>query len=158
MPAENIILEWNAKEFEQYEKGTGWYLTLALLTVLVVGYFLFLKDYFAALTMLVMYAVIFYFSKHQPKDVVIRITTKGIRIDKLFYAYSSVHNFWIVNHDQAKTLHFETTAYLNRSIIVQLADQDPELIRDVLAEYIPENGANANRESFAVRVARKLKF
>lgn len=153
---ENTIIEWQAKEFEHYEKGSGWYITLAIIIFLLLAYEILLRDWFAALTILIMGIVVWWFSKQKPEDVDVTITDKGIGLNGLYIPFHNIKRFWIVDHDQARALHFETNAYLNRFIIVQLNDQDPETIAEILRNFIPEG--ISNHESVSHRIARKLKF
>lgn len=152
----NTIIEWQAKEFEHYEKGTGWYLTLTIAIVMLMIYLIALRDYFGALTILLIGAAIWFFSVQYPKTVTVKITNKGLDLDDLHVPYHNIKSFWIVNHAQAKAVHFETTAYLNRYIIVQLHEQEPDQIAVILKQYLPES--TPNEETTAHKIARLLRF
>jgi hypothetical protein len=153
---ENKILSWKTKEFIHYEKGTGWYLTFAALAALFIGYEIYVGDYFAALTFFIIAVIAYIFSKLTPKEVQISITDKGIKIDNFEIPYLTIKRFWMVDHAKAKALHLETTAYLNRFIVIQLDDQDPAHVRSILVEFLEES--DPNRETIAQRVGRKLRF
>lgn len=153
---ETPILEWKTREFEHYEKGSGWYVTLWALAFLVIAYSFYLRDYFAALTLFVIALVVYFFSKQMPGEVDVMITDKAIMLNDTRFAFRNIRNFWIVDHDISKALHFETTAYLNREIIVLLDNIEPEKVRQALKRFLPET--EENYESAARRIARKLRF
>ncbi len=153
---ENLIYSWTTKEFEHYEKGTGWYITFSILGLMIILYQIYLHDYFGAITILIIMFAIYFFSKQLPREVKVSITDKGINIDKTFLPYSSIKRFWIVDHARAKHLTLETTAYLNRFVMLLLADQDSENISDILKQFLPET--EPNQETMAQRLARRLRF
>src|SRR5437879_1615083 len=124
--AEKQILSWTTKEFEHYDKGAGWYLTLTVLGFLIVAYEIYLHDYFAALTLFIVIVMVYFFSRILPRDVQVTITDKSINVDKGSYPYTGIKRFWIVEKGTSPKLYFETTAYLNRFVILLLADQDPD--------------------------------
>lgn len=154
--AENKIISWTTKEFEHYDKGAGWYLTLSILGLLIVAYEIYLHDYFAALTLFIAMIVVYFFSRILPRDVEVTITDKGINVDKGSYPYTSIKRFWIVESAGSRKLYIETTAYLNRFVILLLADQDPDAITEILKQFLPES--QSNRETLAQRASRFLRF
>jgi len=152
----NKILEWQAHEFEHREKNSAWYVTLAIIVVLLIGYEVYLRDYFAALTFFIMGAVLWYFSRMIPREITVSITDKGVDVGNLHFPYVTIKKFWIVDRHQNKSLHLETTAYLNSRVIIQLGDQDPETVHSALIQFIPDD--HPNRETIAQRLARRLRF
>ena len=153
---ENKITTWHSREFVYYEKSTGWYITFTAIILMLIAYNIFLKDYFAALTFFLIGLATWYFAQIKPSIVEVSISDKGIYFDETHIPYASIKRFWIVHHQKAKALHLETTAYLNRFMVIQLEDQDPEVIRDILIEFIPQTPDN--EETLTRRLARKFKF
>jgi hypothetical protein len=153
---QNTIAEWTAHEFQHREKGPGWYLTLAIITILIVGYLIIQHDYFAALTLFVAAVVIGYGASLYPDEVLIQITDEGIHIGESFIPYHNIRRFWLVDHPEAREIHLETTAYFNRHAIIQLADQEPRDIRRILRQHITET--QPNYEKVSHRIGRKLRF
>ena len=152
----NKILEWKAHEFEHREKGSGWYLTFIILAVLLVIYEILIRDYFAAGTFIIIAFIVYFFARLNPREITVMITNKGIHIGNLHLPYATIKKFWIVSQGTTQALHLETTAYLNSSVVIQIADQDPEEIHTVLLQYVPED--HPNRETVGQRLARRLRF
>ncbi|MEK7075956.1 MAG: hypothetical protein AAB948_04155 [Patescibacteria group bacterium] len=152
----NEIYTWSTQEFDHYEKGTGWYLTFSIIALLLVGYEVYMRDWMAALTIIVAIIAIYFFSKQQPREIDIVITDKGINVANVYFPYHNIKRFWIIYHQQAQQLHFETTAYLNRFVIVPLNGINPTEVSDILKKHLPES--TPNRETVAQRLARWLRF
>lgn len=153
---ENQLHSWRTQEFIHYEKGIGWYITLGIIEFLLISYQIYLHDYFAAITLALIGVAVYYFSRLLPREVTVTITTKGVNLDNTSYPYTHLKKFWIVEHDKAKHVTLETTAYLNRYIILPLYEENPEHISEILKKYLPES--TPNQETLAQRLARYLKF
>ena len=150
-------ISWQAPEFKAYEKNAGWYITLISIAILIVGFFTIVqKDYFAAITIAILTAAIVYFSRQQPEIVEIHLTNKGVHHGSIHIPYKQIKHFWIVNQENHRTVNFETSTYLNRLMIVELEDQDPDEVREFLLAYVPEH---EDTEPTAVqRLIHWLKF
>ena len=132
--AQNQKIIWQAPEFRHYPKGYGWYFALGAISVMIVGYF----------------------AKQQPQVVEIEITNKGIRYGAIIFPYKQIKHFWIVSNERHRTLNIHTTAWLNNMIILQLEDQNPEIVREYLINYLPEH--TETEETTAQRLMHRLKF
>lgn len=156
-PQKQITISWQAPEFKHYEKNLGWYTTLFAVTVLVVGFFVLQSDYFAAVIMLIVAVVTFYFARQHPRMMDIEINHNHIKYGPITFHYKHIKYFWIVNNDNHKTLNLETTTYLNNLIILQLEETDPEMVRIFLLQYLPEHPESVE-ETFAQKIMHLLKF
>lgn len=150
-------LSWQAPEFRHYEKSAAWYATLLAVTVVVAAFFLFLqRDVFATVSILAIAALVVFFSRQRPETVAVELTAKQVRVGRLGVPYRGIKHFWIVSDHEHQVLNFETTAWLNNHLEVMLEDQDPQIVRTFLLEYLPEH--HETTPTFAQKVAHKLKF
>jgi hypothetical protein len=156
---EQVILSWRAPEFQHYPKNTAWYITLFLLMTLIIFFFILQKDIFGAICIFIFGVFVFIFSRQRPRIVAVNLTTAGVAIDETFIPYKSIKHFWVVYNEHHRTLNLETTAYLNRTLIVQFPEDDsidPRLIRDVLVQAVPEH--EETEPTLAQKVMHRLKF
>src|SRR5438132_9393448 len=129
---QKVFLSWEAPEFRHYPKNFGWYLTLLIVAGLILLYQILQKDFFGAFTVVVLTIFIWIFARQQPRNVTISVTDKGLNIDDSHLPYQEIKQFWVVDTENHRTLNLETNAYLNRLVILQLEDQDPDEVRDLL--------------------------
>ncbi|HVY67926.1 MAG TPA: DUF5673 domain-containing protein [Patescibacteria group bacterium] len=141
MPQDNLPeLVWQAPEFRHYPKSAGWYAALIACVVLVVAFFIIVEtDLFAAISLGIIGLLILAFAAQRPQTVDITLTHKGIRFGSVFYPYKQIRSFWIVNNDRHRTLNFHTSAMVNNTIIMELAQADPETVRLYLLNFLPEH-------------------
>ncbi len=157
MPSKDeFLIAWEAPEFKHYHKNAAWYITLGAAAILIIGYMLIQRDLFGAITILILGIFIVFFSLQRPERITVGFSKKGVHIGELHLPYKTIKYFWVVHNERHKTLNMETTAYLNRLIIVELEDQDPEFIRAFLLQAVPEH--ENTQETFAQKVMHHLKF
>lgn len=137
--ATHTFFSWEAPEFLHYEKNIGWYLTLIILTGLLVGYEVFQKDYFGAISLAILAFFIVAFSHQKPRTITVELSNVGINVSNHHIPYKHINRFWVVQTDHHKTLNLETSAYIHQTMIIQLANQDAEEIREFLMKIIPEH-------------------
>jgi len=154
--SQDYLIAWQAPEFKHYHKNPAWYITLGAITILVIGYMLIQRDLFGAVSLFLVAVFIVFFSLQRPQEITVGFSKKGIHIGELHLPYKTISHFWVVNNEDHKTLNMETTAYLNRLIIVELEDQDPDLIREFLIQVVPEHPRTG--ETFAQKLMHRLKF
>lgn len=153
---QQTLLSWQAPEFRHYPKNAAWYITLIIVAVLIIAFQLLQKDIFGAISILIFTIFVIIFSWQRPRLINIRLTTSGVAVDESFIPYKSIRYFWLVNNENHRTLNMETTAYLNRTLILQLDDQDPEQVRETLVKSVPEHPKT--EETLAQRIMHRLKF
>lgn len=150
-------ITWQAPEFIHYPKSTAWFALLAVIGTALTGYALWQKDFLTAALFALLCLTVFYFSRKKPKILTITLTTESLSFGEVRLPWQRIKSFWIIyNPPEVKTLNFETSAYLNRLITIQLAEADPSEIRKFLLEYLPEE--ENHDEQLSDKISRKLKF
>lgn len=156
MAVQSKMISWQAPEFRYYHKNQGWYVTVVAVTILIVGFFIVQDDWFAAISLAIIAGIMVFLARQTPEQTEIHLTHKHIQVGDLIFPYKQIKYFWVVHNQTHKILNFETTAYLNNLISLELEDQDPDEIRSFLLPYLPEH--NQSQETFTQRIIHKLKI
>jgi hypothetical protein len=157
MPTNKTTITWIAPEFKHYEKNIGWYITFSSIIVLISVFFAVVEnDYFATISIFLIGCLILLFTRHKPQEVEIELNHKSIKLDNLHLPYKNIKHFWIVDNHRHKTVNLVTTTMLNNIIILELKDQDPEIIREFLNQYLPEH--EATEDTLAQKIMHWFKF
>jgi hypothetical protein len=139
MAKPNIELSWQAPEFKHYHKNLGWHITFVAIVILIIGYQIISGDYFGAISVGFIAVFAGYLLRQKPSEVSVSLSDQGLHIDDLHIPYRNMQHFWVVDTQHHRTLNIETTAYLNKLIILELEDQDPDAVREILAQNVPEH-------------------
>lgn len=133
-----VLHSWQAREYPYYKKNFAWYFTFLAVLVLIIGFQVLQEDYFGAICLAILGVLALFYASIPPKRVEIHLSPKGAHIDNLFIPYTKMRHYWIVDNETHKTLNIETKAYFQKVLVLELADQDPEEIRNTLRDILPE--------------------
>lgn len=134
-----ILHQWQAPEFEVYEKSSRWYLIAFLFIVGMIGYALFINAPLMAITFILVGIVGYIYTQKDPRVITFSITSKGVVADKELYAFDNIHSFWIFYEPpHTKTISLHTKASMLPHVHIPLEDEDPGFLHEILSKYIPE--------------------
>jgi hypothetical protein len=150
-------LSWHAPEFPEHPKPLVWYVIYGLATGTLVMYGVSVDSWTTAVAFLFFGIMGIYAASRKPKSVLVRVNGQGIEVDGNRYPYESIRRFWVLYHPpHIKSIYFETSAYFNGLVKVELAQQDPRPVRELLARYLEEN--LDGEEPMVDVIARRLRF
>jgi|SRR3989344_2187445 len=136
---ENEQITWEALEYLHQEKSKDWFIVLGIIALaLFIVALLFKNALFAVV--IVLSAVTLMLHARRPPDMLnFEVNRVGIVINKRFYPYSFLYSFWVDRTDtHAPKLLVTSKKLLMPMIIIPLGDQDPDAVRNFLANYLPE--------------------
>jgi len=149
-------ISWHAPEYRHYEKNAGWYVTLISIVVLIIGFFVIQKDIFAAITTGLLGVLVVGFSRQKPEVIPMELDHKSVKMGKIELPYKQIRHFWVVHNEKHKTVNLETTTLVNNMVVLELEDQDPETVRQFLAQHLPEH--EETDATFVQKITHWLKF
>ena len=150
-------LTWQASSQQHAPRSPGWYLGFVIISLGLLGFAIYTGSIMTIITFSLIILIVFILSRQTPRQMTYRITKTGIGSANNLYPYKTIKFFWIVyNPPMVKTLNFETSAYINNHISIELGDQDPVEVKIILSQYLPED--LDREESMAEVLARKLKI
>lgn len=141
-PRGTPIMEWTFPEFAQYERGRGWF--IGFFVVLVLAVFLaLLGRVYTAIPVIVLVALILILRfRRRPADITVRLTDIGLEIADGAVRWDELKEFWIVYRPpEIKKLYVTFKQPVRQPYSIDLVDQNPLRIREVLSEFLPENVA-----------------
>lgn len=152
-----VLMEWDPSEFREHHRTENWFLWLGIVAAIFITLAIFLKAYIVAVTFFLLALVIVMTVQKPAKRIDFKITDTGIVIDDLFYPYHQLDSFWILyDPPHVMKLHFRRKERLRFDLHVEIEDQDPVAIRDLLLEYIEEK--EDVEEPVIDAIARRLRF
>ncbi len=152
-----IFFSWKFPEFPKYQRDKSWYFWGAIVVVFFLIYSFFAANFLFALITIISALIILLFHRSD-NEVEFKITEDGILVNKKFYDYKSIQNFYIFYEPpEVKTLYFELKGFFSPRIPVALEDQNPVKIREVLKQYLAEDLEREN-EPLSDQTSRLFKL
>jgi len=138
---EDVLVEWKAREFIQYDKNPVWMSVVYLIAVLLFIYAIWTMNFLFAILIILSVIVIYLYTKKKPRLMNVAVMKKGFRVDDTLYTYEDdLENFWVLySPPDLKTLFFKRKQSMFPNLVIQLEDQNPMRIRELLLEHLPED-------------------
>ena len=154
--SEIINIQWQAPEFEKYEKGPLWFIILGAIALIVFTVSLLAKNFiFSFLIVLIVFAVFIYALK-EPRIIKFIINGEGLYINEKLIPYQDLDSFWIFYQPpKIKELSIKSKKWSSSLIKIPLAEQDLVAIRRALIKFIPEK---KQEESLVDNLTKSLRF
>jgi hypothetical protein len=154
--SELINIQWQAPEFEKYEKGPSWFIVLGISALIVFTIVILMKNFIFAILIVMMVFLIFLYALKEPHLVTFKISGKGIAVNDKIYSFEELKSFWIFYEPpETKELSVRSKKWLMPLIKIPLDKQDPTLIRSTMIKFIPEQ---KQEESAVDVIAKNLRF
>lgn len=135
-----ILMEWEAPEYNHYEKGADWYWWAGLCAVLLLTLAVWQRSFlFGTLVLIGWFTVILHASK-QPRIINFAITERGMLVEDRLYPWHELKSFWIFyNPPLRQEISLESQHSLMPYIKVPMSDKiNPEKAKDAIKKFLPE--------------------
>ncbi len=137
--SDKVVFSWTAPTFKKSEKTIRWYSVALVLIIALIGYSAWQNDWFVIGVTIVVSAIMFWYIRTiNPTDVEYKITPIGLYLDDKFYPFSEIHSFWMVYNSSVKNLYLTFRKKYLPSVIINIENIDPILLKGYLLRKIPE--------------------
>jgi len=152
-----VLMRWTPLEYQFESKEENWYLAGGVIAAIFISGAILFRNYLMAVTFFLLAVVIYIYSERKPHKIPVELREFGIRVGAKFYSFRDLSRFWIIYRPgDLKTLTIETNNLFNPTVSIQIEDQDPNKIRDILKDRLYED--LDHQESSVDRIARNLKL
>lgn len=144
---DRAIIEWEAPEFIQHEKGWRWFVAAGIFWLALLIYAINIGNWTLAVALTVLAAVYGWQHFLVPHHVKVIISDVGIKIGEKEYPYQNIKSFWVIyNPHHITTLNLRSNSRLLPDVSIDLNGQNPAEIREYLCSQIHEE--EGKEESF----------
>lgn len=149
-------IEWQAPEFEKYEKDKSWFIKLGLFVLIFFIISILSKNFLFSLILLLAGFSVYVYAQKKPRLITFKISARGIVVDKALYPFEDLKSFWIFYEPpEVKYLSLRSKKRLMPYIHLPLGEQNPVEVRKILIKFLPEIH---QEESTTDVLARRLRF
>ncbi len=149
-------VSWTASEYIAHQKGSSWYLSLGVGTVLLCGLiYLIVNDILTVVTIAVAALTFGFFGSRQPRTLSYRIDHTGITIGEKLYPYSILRSFSVQEDDPISSILITPLKRFLPAITVYYPLEQEEQIANTLSSYLPHEERPMDMID---RLMRKVRF
>ncbi len=137
--AGEVLFHWQAPEYESYDRDKKWYTVMTLGLIAIISYAFFTNSPIMAITFILIGMVEYIYISRDPQMLDFMITKKGIVAGKELYEFEQINSFWIFYDPEIiKSLSLHMKSDLMPFLQIPLHNEDPDEIREIISQYIPE--------------------
>jgi len=131
------ILSWHApgRPFKQHSRE--YFINAFLITVAVEIILFFFSQYMLMVLVLSLVFLAFALASIPPRSFSYIISTEGILVDKDFFIWDELYDFYFMKIHGKDVLHVRTKTLFPGELVITLGDVPPEQIKGVLLLYLP---------------------
>jgi hypothetical protein len=155
---QDVLLAWEYSEEDRYTRSGTWYFVMGAVALGLLLYSLASGNFLFALIVIMAGLVVYLSSTHPAEDVVVAVTDTGILAGGAFYDYSDISHFWFAYEPPRVTsLYLDFKQPWRPGVVLELAEQDPNDVRDVLSVFLLED-LTKDEEPLLDTIGRALKL
>ncbi len=132
-------ISWRAAEYDHFEKGGGWYLSVGGVALILFIVALWQKNFFFGIFILLAAIMVISLANKKPSVLDFKLTGEGCHLGKEFYSYDRLENFSLRNRpNRLDEIIFRKKSTFNPYIRVLIDNQTAEKVRVFLVQKLPE--------------------
>lgn len=134
------LFVWEAPAHEPRERGTRWYLIMAVVALAFTAYAVITGNFLFAFLILLAAIVLILAGNEHPKTVLVQIGHNGVVWHGDFLPFDDIRDFAIVYQPpEVKVLYLHPRSFLQPRLRIPLGDQDPLELREHMRQYAHED-------------------
>jgi hypothetical protein len=134
-------ISWEAFEHNHITgKNSDWLWGLSIVSLGAIVLCIYFGNYLLAIIFALFTVTSIMLKNRKPELHQFQISRKGVRAGNLFFPFSNLKSFWVDDNEYDDKIIFKTKKSLHGFLIIPFDSNqtDPELIRDVLLDYLDE--------------------
>lgn len=133
----HTYLAWEAPGRPFKERSREFFINGFLLMIVVEIILFFFSQYLLMMVVFSLVFLAFALASVPPRTFHYKISSQGILIDKSFFIWEELYDFYFFKHHGKETLHVTTRTFFPGELTITLGDVPVEDIKQVLLHYLP---------------------
>lgn len=134
------IYSWEAPEFMEMQRGRNWFIIFGLIAAFLIALMIFLGFYVAAIAFFIGAVVWLILAQRKPQTISFGIYEYGIQVGPSKHFFKDIEKFWVLyDPPSLKKLNFQMKKKLATVLSIELVNEDPSKVREILKKYLHED-------------------
>ena len=135
--ANKTIVNWEAKEYVEYKKNAGWYVGLAVVTLLLCGLAIWLKQISFLILIIVAVVALLTYTLRKPRVLHYSLSDKGLSEGNNLHTFDQFKSFGVLEESTHYSIVLIPKQRLAPRMIVAFPETEGEQIVDVFGGHLP---------------------
>ena len=130
-------MNWEAREYIEYKKNTGWYIGLAAITIGLCAVAIFMQQWTFLLLIVVAVVALLTYTLRSPRLLHYSLTDKGLSEGNNLYVFSDFRSFGVLNENNHYSIVLMPKKRFGSRVTVYFPEAEGEQIVDVFGAHLP---------------------
>lgn len=135
--ANKTLVNWEAREYIEYKKNTGWYIGLAAITIGLCAVAIFMQQWTFLLLIVVAVVALLTYTLRIPRLLHYSLTDKGLSEGNNLYVFSDFRSFGVLNENNHYSIVLMPKKRFGSRVTVYFPEAEGEQIVDVFGAHLP---------------------
>lgn len=135
--ANKTLVNWEAREYIEYKKNTGWYIGLAAITIGLCAVAIFMQQWTFLLLIVVAVVALLTYTLRSPRLLHYSLTEKGLSEGNNLYVFSDFRSFGVLNENNHYSIVLMPKKRFGSRVTVYFPEAEGEQIVDVFGAHLP---------------------
>ena len=144
-PNDSILLSWEAPRTPTHVRSPRWYVAGGVFVLSCAVYGIVTGQWSFTIVMILLAGMYVLTRNSSDTKVSMVITREGVICNNEFTAWKDLTDFWMLQGAEYVELHIAKRKRWNGEMMVLTGDNNPQLIRTTLGQYLPERSGQKER-------------
>ena len=135
--ANKTLVNWEAREYIEYKKNTGWYIGLAAITIGLCAVAIFMQQWTFLLLIVVAVVALLTYTLRSPRLLHYSLTDKGLSEGNNLYVFSDFRSFGVLNENNHYSIVLMPKKRFGSRVTVYFPEAEGEQFVDVFGAHLP---------------------
>ncbi len=135
--AKKTLVNWEAREYIEYKKNTGWYVGLAVVTVVLCAIAIWLQQWTFLLLIIVAVIALLTYTMRSPRLLHYSLSEKGLSEGNNLYLFSDFRSFGVLSENNHYSIVLMPKKRFGTRVVVYFPETEGEQIVDVFGARLP---------------------
>ncbi|MCR5572625.1 MAG: hypothetical protein K6F57_02520 [Candidatus Saccharibacteria bacterium] len=135
--ANKTLVNWEAREYIEYKKNTGWYVGLAIVTVALCAIAILMQQWTFLLLIVVAVIALLTYTMRSPRLLHYSLSDKGLSEGNNLYLFNDFRSFGVLNENNHYSIVLMPKKRFGTRVTVYFPETEGEQIVDVFGSKLP---------------------
>ena len=132
----DVLVEWDAKEYIEYKRGAGWYVIMGVVVLALVAFAILMKQWSFLVLIVVATIALLVYASRAPRTLHYELTPDGVREGRVMLSFDDYRSFGVLNENNHYSIVLIPKKRFSPRVMVYFPEESGEAIVDVFGERL----------------------
>jgi hypothetical protein len=150
------LISWSASEFIEHDKSVGWYIVLAIGSVVTsIVLYLITKQIMSVILVILMSVVFGVYGSAKPRTLSYSVSPSGLMVGNKFHSFSTIKSFSVISEEGMPYIQILFQKRLSVPVNIYTAPNELDSVVDAISRFVPYD---QKKRDIADKLSSRIRF